>query len=121
MSSKVYRKRTTFSSLNEKGFNLPLKTCIEGQDKSGKEFKEKTVLSYISHNGSSFWMNTSVSLGSELKLIVDLPPKLGDEKDLKLVIKGKVIFIEAVKEQNSKKRVSVKFDNKYIIEQSKVK
>lgn len=119
MSNKVFSERTTFNSLHEKGFNIPLKTCIEGLDKSGKEFKEKTVLSYISHNGSSFWMNTSISSGSELKLIVDLPPKLGDDKNLKLVIKGKVIFIEAVKGKNSKKRVSVKFDNKYIIEQSK--
>jgi len=119
MSNKVFSDRTTFSSSNEKGFNLPLKTCIEGKDVSGKEFKENTVLSYISHNGSSFWMNTPVSLESELKLIVDLPPKLGDEKDLKLVIKGKVIFIESVKKQDSKKRVSVKFGSKYIIEQNK--
>jgi len=100
---------------NEKGFNLPLYTLVEGTDVFGKGFNEKTTLSYISHNGSSFWLTNSVPVGSELKIIIDLPPNLTKEKTLKLIIKGKVVFIEAPKVKNSRHRVSIRFENKYII------
>lgn len=99
----------------EQGFNIPLKTQIQGRDTSGQEFNEKTILAYISHNGSSFWMANPVAEGSELKLIIDLPPKLSDEKNLKLIIKGSVVFVEAPKNEDPRHRVSLKFENKYII------
>lgn len=99
----------------EHGFTIPLKTQIQGTDTSGQKFNEKTTLSYISHNGSSFWMANSVAEGSELKLIIDLPPKLSDEKNLKLIIKGSVVFVEAPKNEDPRHRVSLKFANKYII------
>jgi hypothetical protein len=107
------------TAIKEKGFDLSLPTLVEGQVGSGKTFTEKTVLSYISHHGSSFWLTNPVVLGSELKLIIDLPPKLAERKDLKLIIKGKVIFVEALKGENSKQRVSLKFSNKYIIDAQK--
>jgi hypothetical protein len=99
----------------EYGFSIPLNSQIQGKDSQGKDFNEKTVLTYISHNGSSFWMANSVAEGSELKLIIDLPPKLSDDKNLKLIIKGKIVFVEAPKNENPKHRVSLKFENKYII------
>jgi hypothetical protein len=99
----------------EQGFNIPLQTQIQGKDTLGKDFNEKTVLAYISHSGSSFWMANSVVEGSELKLIIDLPPKLSDEKNLKLIIKGRVVFVEAPKNEDPRHRVSLKFENKYII------
>ena len=99
----------------EQGFSIPLKTQIQGKDTQGKDFIEKTVLTYISHNGSSFWMANSVVEGNQLKLIIDLPPKLSDEKDLKLIIKGIVVFVEAPKNEDPRHRVSLKFENKYII------
>lgn len=113
-------KKSSIEDLNnlkkkEKGFNLPLYTLVEGTDVFGKELNEKTTLSYISHNGSSFWLENSVPVGSELKIIIDLPPNLTKEKALKLIIKGKVVFIEALKDQNSRHRVSIRFENKYII------
>ena len=99
----------------EHGFSIPLNTEIQGKDAQGKEFNEKTVLTYISHNGSSFWMANSVAEGTELKLIIELPPKLSDEKNLRLIIKGKVVFVEAPKTEDPRHRVSLKFENKYII------
>jgi hypothetical protein len=99
----------------EHGFSIPLNTQIQGKNTIGKDFNEKTVLTYISHNGSSFWMANSVVEGDELKLIIDLPPKLSDEKNLKLIIKGKVVFVEAPKNEDPRHRVSLKFENKYII------
>lgn len=119
MSVKISEDQITSNSLKEKGFNLPLQTLVEGIDSTGNLFKEKTMLSYISHNGSSFWINTKVVLDCELRLTVDLPPQLSSDDELKLVIKGKVIFLEAPKNHNKGQRVSIKFENKYIIEPSK--
>lgn len=116
MAKSASKDRKIYDAFKEKGFNLPLPTLVEGLDSSGITFQEKTVLSYISQSGSSFWINTEVPLGGELKLIVDLPPRLSDEKELKLIIKGRVIFMEAIKNEKSGQRVSLKFDNKYIIE-----
>jgi len=114
------KKSTAFDfrqlGYGEKGFNIPLQTQILGKDTEGKDFHERTVLSYISHNGSSFWMANSVAEGNELKLIIDLPPKLSEENKLKLIIKGRVVFVEAPKNEEPRHRVSLKFDNKYIIE-----
>jgi len=117
MYRKNSRSESTSFSIPEKGFKLPLKTIIEGEDGSGNSFAEKTVLTYINHNGSSFWMKTPVLIGSALKLIIDLPKNLSDDEDLKMVIKGKVVFIESSNDTSSKQRVSIKFENKYIIKQ----
>lgn len=99
----------------DKGFKLPLPAVVEGKSQMGKDFKEKTVLSYISHQGSSFWLTHSVTLGSDLKLIINLPANLADEKNLKLIINGKVAFLEAINGKDPKRRVSLRFENKYII------
>jgi len=96
-------------------FNLPLPTVVEGRDATGRSFQEKTVLFYISHHGASFNMANSITLGSKLKLIIDLPPSLSDDQNLKLVINGKVVLVEANQSQYSRQRVSLRFENKYFI------
>lgn len=100
---------------SERGINLPLPAVVEGKSQSGKDFKEKTVLSYISHQGSSFWLTNSVVLGSDLKLVIDLPISLAAERNLKLIINGKVASVEVMKKKDSKKQISLRFENKYII------
>ncbi len=119
MTKRTNKTRKTDDFLKEKGFKLPLSTTVEGIDKAGNQFSEKTILSYISPSGSSFWLNTPVANGSDLRLLIDLPPKLKENKDLKMIIKGKVIFVENAVEQNSKSRISLRFDNKYIIDEYK--
>jgi len=105
--------------VDEKGFELPLKMIVEGQDKNGTAFQEDTMLTYISHNGSSFFLKAPVALGNELKLIIDLPPNLSKDEDLKLIIKGKVVFLEDPKDNNNDQRVSLNFENKYVIKPDK--
>ena len=107
------------ATFQEQGFDMPLPTVVEGVNASGDSFTEKTVLSYISQNGSSFWLTTEVMMGGEMRLTVDLPNDLAEDKDLKLIIKGKVIFLEAPKNQNGRHRVSLKFETTYIIDESK--
>ncbi len=103
------------SERKDQAFNLPLPTVVEGQDAAGRTFQEKTVLFYISHRGASFNLANAIALGSKLKLIIDLPPALAEDKNLKLVIKGKVALVEANHSQPSRQRVSLRFESKYFI------
>jgi len=116
MPDNIFGEKSFEQTVKEKGFSLSLPTQVEGQDLEGKIFNENTSLSYISDQGSSFWLRTPVSIGLDLKLTVDLPPKLAQDQNLKLIIRGKVIFVEAATDQMPKQRVSIKFENKYIIE-----
>ncbi len=116
MPDNIFGEKYFEKAVPEKGFNLNLPTRVEGQDLEGNVFNEKTSLSYISHQGSSFWLRTPTSIGQDLKLIIDLPPKLAQDQDMKLIIRGKVIFVEAATDQIPKQRVSIKFESKYIIQ-----
>ncbi len=102
---------------SSKGFKLPLPALVEGKDLKGQSFQEKTTLSYISYQGSSFWLMNSVSVGSELRLIIDLPSNLSEERNLQLIIKGRVAFVEATNGKDAKERISLQFDSKYIIKE----
>jgi len=103
------------SERKDQVFNLPLPTLVEGQDAWGKTFREKTVLFYISHHGASFNLSRPVIVGSKLKLTIDLPPSLAEDKNLKLVINGKVALVEVNNSQPSRQRVSLRFENRYFI------
>jgi hypothetical protein len=99
----------------EQGFKLPLATTVEGQDAQGRRFKEDTKLSYISHQGASFLLKSAMTIGTKVKLIIDLPPKLSEDKDLKLAIHGKVVFVEAGDHGEGRQKISVRLESKYII------
>ena len=103
------------SEKKEQIFNLPLPTVVEGLDATGRSFQEKTVLFYISHNGASFNLANPITLGSRLKLIIDLPPSLAEDQNLKLVVNGRVALVEAHHSPASRNRVSLRFENKYFI------
>ena len=97
------------------GFTFPLPTQVEGLNARGKEFAEDTVLTYISHEGSTFYLKNPVNIGMRLKLIIDLPEKLTKDKSLKMVIKGKVTHVQADRDRLIRQKVTIKFDSKYII------
>lgn len=103
------------STSKEHGFTFPLPTMVEGIDLAGSNFQEETTLSYISHQRSTFALKSGVNLGTRLKLIIDLPKKLAEDKNLKLALKGKVVSIEMGSRQTSKKNITIKFESKYII------
>ena len=106
---------TTPLTSAERGFTFPLPTQVEGVNARGQDFSEGTILTYINHQVSSFYLKNSVHIGTRLRLVIDLPEKLSDDKNLKLVIKGKVGMIEALREHGPGQRVTVHFDSKYII------
>jgi hypothetical protein len=99
----------------ERGFTFPLPTQVDGVNARGQDFSEGTILTYINHQGSSFYLKNPVHIGTRLRLVVDLPEKLSEDRTLKLVIKGKVALIEALREHGPGQKVTVHFDSKYII------
>lgn len=115
MLEKTSLRDITSHMKRDQGFKLPLPTLVKGINALGKSFEERTEISYISHKGGSFWLKNPILFGSSLELNIDLPSKLGGEK-LKLFLKGKVVFIEAMNYQEFCQRVSLKFDNYFKIQ-----
>jgi hypothetical protein len=116
MPRKEFKARLK-SDVTEPGFKLPLNMIVEGEDASGQPFNESTTISYISSSGASFILENQVNVGNNLRLKIDLPEQLADDKNLKLIIKGKIIFIEKSEGEKAGQRISLHFDNKYIIEE----
>jgi hypothetical protein len=98
------------------GFTFPLPTTVQGVNTRGREFAEDTVLSYINHELSSFILKNPVQTGARLRLIIDLPEKLSlEDKDLKLVLKGRVEKVETQRDRAASQKITLKLDGKYII------
>jgi len=116
MMNKASLEDTTRIQKIERGFKLPLRTWVEGQERSGKPFREETVLSYISNQGAVFSLNAAVALGMRLKLSINLPPKLAGGDDLSLVLKGRVVCIESTDGQSSRQKVSLRLESRYLVE-----
>ncbi len=100
----------------ERGFRLPLLTWVEGQDTTGKAFREETILSYISNQGASFSLGSTVAVGAKLRLSIHLPPKLAGGDDLSLVLRGRVVFVETTDGENCRQKVSLKLESRYLIQ-----
>ena len=99
----------------ERGFNLALPMIVQGRDLSGRDFEEESVLDYMSHSQASFVLKNSVSRGSQLRLVVDLPPKLSEDQDLKLIIRGQVAILDRCHEGDASRRVSLTLESRYVI------
>jgi len=100
----------------QRGFKLSLPLVVEGPDAVGALFREETTLAYMSHVGALFPLRTPVSPGSRLKLAVALPPKLDEGKNLKLVIKGIVVFTEPGTDDGEPTQISIRLESRYIVE-----
>ncbi len=86
-----------------------------GIDAVGNEFKEHTELASISSQEAIFWLDSGVTIGSTLKLSLDIPKTLLLENNLKLEITGRVTFVKADQENEKKQFISLRLDKKYKI------
>ncbi len=100
----------------ERGFKLALPMTVEGPDPDGTFFHEETTLSFMSHQGALFPLRNPVSLGSRLKLVVALPPKLGEGRTLKLVVKGTIVDVDAGEGDDAAPQVALRLESRYIIQ-----
>jgi len=99
----------------ENGFRLALPMTVLGNDPFGRPFAEETILGYMSHAGASFDLKTPVVRGSRLDLSISLPPRLAADAELKLFIRGRVVFLERVREDSPLRKISIKLESKYAI------
>jgi hypothetical protein len=100
---------------DEHGFKLALPMTVQGRDPSGHDFEEETVLDYMSGSQASFVLKNAVFRESQLRLLICLPPKLAEDRDLKLIIRGRVAFLERRREGDASQRVSLALESKYVI------
>lgn len=103
----------------ERGFEIPLPMTVEGEDARGRKFCEETVLSYMSHKGASFPLRAPVAAGTRLRLAISLPPRLAEDKTLKMIVHGQTILVESASEPGEPPRVSIRLESRYLIEPEK--
>jgi hypothetical protein len=103
----------------ERGFEIPLPMTVEGTDARGRKFCEETVLSYMSHKGASFPLRALIAAGARLRLAISLPPRLAEDKALKMIIHGQAILVESAPEPGEPPRVSIRLESRYLIEPEK--
>ncbi len=97
-------------------FSLPLPTLVSGRDAGGRDFQERTVLFYISDSGATFNLRSLLTPGARLRLAIDLPPQLAEDRSLKLIINGRVALIEAPEAGSCQQRISLRFESRYVIQ-----
>jgi hypothetical protein len=102
---------------DERGFKLALPMTVQGRDPAGRDFEEETVLDYMSHSHASFILKNPVIRESQLRLIIGLPPKLSEDQDLKLIIRGRITFLEHRREGEASQRISLALESRYVIKQ----
>jgi hypothetical protein len=100
----------------ERGFKLSLPMSVEGPDPDGTFFHEDTVLAFMSHQGALFPLWSPVALGTRLKLAIALPPKLGEGRNLTLVVKGTIADIDTGDGDGTPPQVAIRLESRYIIQ-----
>jgi hypothetical protein len=90
--------------------------CVEGPDPEGTFFHEDTVLGFMSHQGAVFPLWSPVALGSRLKLSVALPPKLGEGRNLTLVVKGTIVDVDTGDGDGAAPQVAIRLESRYVIQ-----
>lgn len=116
LSRIAWDSRTPRSRPPGRGFKLSLPMSVEGPDPDGAFFHEETTLSYMSHQGALFPLKNAVALGSRLKLVVSLPPKLGEGRSLRLVVKGTIVDVEPGECDSGPPQIALRLESRYLIQ-----
>lgn len=94
-------------------FDLPLDTIVKGNLPAGKKFKEKTILSNISSGGAYFRLDSGITVGSKLNLIIDLPKSLTEGKKMKLCLGGLTVRLQKISDGEKKQGIALCFNEDF--------
>jgi len=93
--------------------DLPLPAVIEGQLPQGKKFKEATLIRNISSTGAYFSLDSGLVVGSKLNLVIALPKKLTEGRDVKLNVGGITVRLEQPDVKGKRQGVAIRFDKDF--------
>lgn len=99
----------------EQQFKLSLPALVKGINAQGKKFQEQTELLSISSEKAILWLDSHVTIGSLLDVSLDIPKTLILETPLKLLVSGKVNFIQKKNKNNKNQLISVQLNKKFQI------
>ncbi len=94
-------------------FDLPLPAIVEGKLGEGKQFQEKTMLENISSTGAYFCLDSGVTVGSKLNLVIEIPNELSPDKKIKLQLGGLTVRLERLSRKEKKQGVALRFSKKF--------
>ncbi len=94
-------------------FDLPLPAIVEGKAGNGEKFTEKTILENISSTGAYFCLDSGVTVGSRLNLIIEIPSELSPEKKVKLQLGGLAVRLEKPDKKGKKQGVALRFSKQF--------
>jgi len=90
-------------------FELPLAATVEGKLPEGKAFKETAIIRNVSSGGAYFCLNSGVVVGTQLKLIIELPAEATEGRKVKLQLGGTAVRLERSDVKVKKQGVAVRF------------
>ena len=99
----------------EQEFYMSLPLTVSGVDHQGQEFSEKSVLLSISSQEASFILTTPIKKETALRLVMPLPPRLSEGKNLHLVLKGTVKEVQPLASHPGSHQVHLRLDARYFI------
>ncbi len=94
-------------------FDLPLPAIVEGKGGEGKKFQEETTLENISSTGAYFCLDSGVTVGSKLNLVIEVPSELSPDKKVKLQLGGLTVRLEKPDKKGKKQGVALRFSKKF--------
>jgi hypothetical protein len=97
-------------------FELPLSAIVEGTLPEGSVFKEETILENISSGGAYFSLESGVTVGSKLNLVVEIPSKVTGGKKTKLCLGGLTVRLQKLDKEGKKQGIALSFDEDFQFE-----
>lgn len=98
---------------NEWRLELPLSILVEGMLPKGKKFAERTLIQNISSGGAYFCLDSGITVGSKLKLVIDLPGDLTEGKPTKLSLGGLTVRLEKINKKGKNQGIALRFDEEF--------
>ncbi len=89
---------------------LPLSVIIEGTQANGQNFSEKTIIENISSTGAYFRLQALVTVGTKLRLKIELPSSLSEGQKMNLRLPGQIIRLEKTGINGNKQGVALHFN-----------
>jgi len=114
-SDKIDKSLTDIlkSRRKEWRFFISLPALVKGISPKGKEFEEKTILKNISSGGAYFSLDSGVTIGSELNLVIDIPDNLSEGKKIKLQLGGLTVRLKKSTSKDKTQEIALCFNEDF--------